>query len=63
MPRYTLNRNAGVDTLHQEHPWEQCNVDEATDVVRMVEDDDAFRLVEAGDAVTCKHCLAEGLEL
>lgn len=27
--RFKLNRNDGVDTLHAEHPHEECNVDDS----------------------------------
>jgi hypothetical protein len=60
--RYVLNRNAGVDTLHREHPWEQCNVDDA-EGVRTIEEDEALRLRASGDAVPCQHCKPEGLDL
>lgn len=57
MPRaYKLNVNReGDDVLHIEHPWEQCNADDATQVVR-VDRDTARALLQRGEAVRCQHC-------
>jgi hypothetical protein len=54
-PIYRLNRNAGVDTLHVEHPWEECNVDDA-DGVETVDEMTAEAMLVRGDAVPCQHC-------
>lgn len=54
-PRYFLNKNAGVDTVHVEHPWEQCNTDDASDGA-LVDEMTAEALVARGDAVKCSHC-------
>lgn len=54
-PRFKLNRNDGVDTLHIEHPHEECNVDDAKGVV-MVDAMTAEALVAGKTAIACKHC-------
>jgi hypothetical protein len=55
MATFTLVSHAGVDTLHVEHPWEVCNVDDA-DQVEKVDDLTAAALLEEGKARPCQHC-------
>lgn len=54
-PRYTLNRNAGVDTLHVDHPFEECNVDDATGVSK-IDEMTAEAMLARRDVVPCAHC-------
>ena len=54
-PRYRLNRNRGVDTLHTDRPFEECNVDDALDR-EWVDAMTAEAMLLRGDAVRCKHC-------
>lgn len=54
-PRYKLNKNQGVDTLHIEHPFEECNVDDATDA-QLIDQMTAEAMMVRGDAVACLHC-------
>lgn len=62
-PRYKLNRNAGVDTLHREQTREECNVDDAEGVV-LVDEMRAEAMVADGSASICQHCKPEiGVEL
>lgn len=59
---YLLNENPGSrpDVVHQEHPWEECNVDQAIDR-ELIDASRARELVGAGAARFCQHCLAEGI--
>ena len=52
---YLLNHNAGVDTLHQEHPFEECNTDDAEGLEK-VDDETAAALLATGQAKACEHC-------
>jgi hypothetical protein len=52
---YKLNRNPGVDTLHVEHPFEECNSDDAKGM-EMVDDETAAALLALGDARACEIC-------
>lgn len=52
---YLVNHNAGVDTLHQEHPFEECNTDDAEGLEK-VDDETAAALLSTGGAVACEHC-------
>ena len=52
---FKLNVNDGIDTLHVEHPWEECNTDEA-DGLESVDDETAAAMIASGTAVACKHC-------
>lgn len=62
-PIFKLNRNAGVDTLHAEHPFEICNVDDAKGTV-FVDEMTAEAMLARGDARRCEHCKPEiGVEL
>jgi hypothetical protein len=54
-PRFKLVLHKGVDTLHIEHPHEECNVDDATDV-RMVDAMTAEAMLAGKQAVACQHC-------
>lgn len=59
--RYRVNRNErGQDVVHDEHPLEECNIDDARD--RDWWDVDVAReKVGAGEARFCHHCLADGI--
>ncbi len=52
---YRLNKNPGVDTLHIEHPFEECNTDDA-EGMETVDDETAAALLTIGTAVPCEHC-------
>lgn len=52
---YQLVHRSGVDTLHQQHPWEVCNVDDAEDREE-VDDETAAALMAIGSARACAHC-------
>ena len=52
---YKLNRNEGVDTLHLEHPWEECQTDDAEGMTE-VDDETAAALLAIGEARACQHC-------
>jgi hypothetical protein len=52
---YLVNHNAGVDTLHIEHPREECNTDDA-EGLETVDDETGPALVATGGAVECEHC-------
>ena len=54
-PRFRLNRNRGVDTLHSEDITESCNWDDATDR-EWVDAMTAEAMLLRGDVVACKHC-------
>lgn len=54
-PRFKLNRNEGVDTIHAEHPHEECNVDDATGT-SFVDEMTAEDMLAKGDARKCEHC-------
>ena len=49
-----LNRNAGVDVLHED-PGEECNTDDAEDR-KYVDEDTAEALVSTRQATWCQHC-------
>lgn len=53
--RWVLNANEGVDTIHR-NPREECNTDQATGR-KAVDEFTAEAMLNAGDAVPCKHCL------
>lgn len=48
------------DVIHQEHPYEECNVDDAIDR-EWVALERAREIVAVGQARCCEHCLSEGL--
>lgn len=52
---YILNRNAGMDILHVEHPFEECNVDDANGV-ELIDDETAEALLAIDEARRCEHC-------
>lgn len=53
---FKLNVNPGAkDTLHREHPFEECNVDDAKDV-KVVDDETAAALISMGAVRFCEHC-------
>ena len=52
---YQLVHRSGVDTLHQQHPFEECNVDDAEDR-EAVDDETAKALLVIGSARACEHC-------
>jgi hypothetical protein len=52
---YKLNRNPGVDVLHLEHPFEECQTDDAKGM-EMVDDETASALLAIGEARACEHC-------
>ena len=52
---YVLNRNDGIDTLH-ENPREECNVDDVEGRERI--DTRSAEAMKAGGHVRlCKHCI------
>jgi hypothetical protein len=55
---FKLNQNEGTDTLHIEHPYEECNSDDAKDMTE-VDAATAKAMLDRGDAVACKHCKPE----
>jgi hypothetical protein len=52
---YVVNHNPGADTLHREHGFEACNLDDAEDLEK-VDDLTAAALVDSGAAIACEHC-------
>ena len=54
-PYFVVNRNQGIDTLHDQHSREECNLDDAEDL-RKVDSMTAEALLVGGHAVACKHC-------
>jgi len=53
---YKLNRNlVGPSVLHIEHPWEQCNTDQAEDL-ETIDELTAAALLDTGAVVPCQHC-------
>ena len=50
-----VQRHTGGDTLHVEHPWEQCNTDDAAQVVK-VDDATAAAFLKSGTARACEFC-------
>lgn len=54
-PRFLLNRNAGIDTLHTEHGPEECNRDQV-DGKQIVDENTAMHLHAGGHARLCQHC-------
>jgi hypothetical protein len=52
---YRIVLRDGADTLHVEHPFEECNVDDAADA-QTVDELTAMALVARGDAQVCQHC-------
>lgn len=53
---YRLNHNfGGKDTLHIEHSFEECNLDDA-DKVELVDDETAEALRTLGAVRLCEHC-------
>lgn len=60
--RYTVNLNEGrPHTVHREHPWEVCNVDDADEKV-IVDKTEADELLNSNAAELCLHCLKGGLD-
>lgn len=57
-PRFKLNRNAGVDTLHREQTLEECNYDDAEDR-QVIDEMTAEAMVADGSARRCEHCKPE----
>jgi hypothetical protein len=56
-PRYVLNVNDGIDTMHRD-PGEQCNTDDA-EGKKLVDAKTALSMVLNGHAVRCQHCFAD----
>lgn len=52
---YLVNHNPGADTLHREHGFEECNLDDAEDLEK-VDDATGRALVADGQAAECEHC-------
>ena len=53
---YRLNHNfGGKDTLHIEHSFEECNLDDA-DKVEMIDDETADALLALDAIKLCEHC-------
>jgi hypothetical protein len=52
---FRLNVNDGVDTIHREHGFEECNLDDAQDV-QSVDEATAKAMLARGDAKVCEHC-------
>lgn len=55
---FKVVRKDGVDTLHIEHPHEECNVDDAADV-RRIDAMTADAMLARGHARRCEHCKPE----
>ena len=53
--RWVLVNREGIDTVHK-NPHEECNLDD-TRRDEGIDEITAERLLLAGDAVPCKHCL------
>jgi len=53
--KYLLNVNDGVDTIHREHPYEECNTDDAEDAIT-VDELTAVRMLATDQAKACAHC-------
>ncbi len=53
-PRYTLNRNEGMDTLHR-NAREECNLDDA-DERQTIDAHTADAMLSKNQAQTCRHC-------
>ncbi len=53
-PRYVLNRNEGIDTLHR-NAGESCNLDDSQGR-QNVDSETADALLEMGEAKRCLHC-------
>jgi hypothetical protein len=56
-PYFVVNRNAGVDTLH-ENPREECNVDDAEGRAT-VDPATGAALKASGDIHLCRHCIEQ----
>jgi hypothetical protein len=53
-PRYVINQNDGIDTLHR-NPSESCNTDDAKG--RQTVDSGTAKALEAGGHIRlCGHC-------
>lgn len=52
---FILNANDGVDTIHREHPHEECNTDDAEGLER-IDELTAIRMIATGQAQACEHC-------
>lgn len=55
MTEFVLITHDGHDTLHIEHPWEQCNTDDAL-VVAHISEDTAAEFLASGQARACEFC-------
>lgn len=57
MTRFVLVTRAApiVSTLHVEHPWEQCNTDDAVKS-EQVDEETAAALMATGMARACEFC-------
>lgn len=54
-PYFVLNKNDGIDTLH-ENPREECNVDSATGRTTL-DPQTGAALKASGDVRLCRHCI------
>lgn len=54
-PYFILNRNAGVDVLHDQFPREICNTDDSEGLEK-VDPLTAEALLLGGHARACEHC-------
>lgn len=53
---FKLNVNPGAkDTLHREHPFEECQTDDAKGM-KMIDDETAAALISTGAVLICQHC-------
>jgi hypothetical protein len=57
-PRFVVNRNAGVDTLHRFPAFEECNLDDAEGLEK-IDEITAGAMLTLGHAVACEHCKPE----
>lgn len=58
---YRVNRNPDrPDVIHVEHPFEECNFDDAQDR-EFIDHEIAWQQVAEGKARYCGHCLPEGI--
>ncbi len=54
-PRWTLNRNEGMDTIHR-NPREECNTDDVKGR-EAIDAQTAAAMLSAGTAKPCQHCM------
>jgi hypothetical protein len=54
-PTFILVAREGQDTLHQEHPFEECNTDDA-ERKQKVDTATAAALLRSGSARSCEFC-------